>query len=185
MKTPVWTLNVKTPQTFGFFNTEGYIRVDVVVDELGRCWPRWLTICNLASYGHGIMVSSRQFPVISTRGSQWLWDVQRKKLRPFSGRKKTQPRLQDSISFGGIFWWKDDLSRWLTGMVECVTILSDHVQYKQNMYQHISHHFSINDSITMYDHWFLSDCQSGLSFFVFLTLSNSLNLSQWLFHGLH
>ena len=91
--------------------------IDVGVDELGRCWPRWLTICNLASYGHGIMVSSRQFPVISTRGISMAMGCSTKKsCVRFQVGKRT--RLQDSISFGGIFWWKDDLPRWLTGMVE-------------------------------------------------------------------
>lgn len=100
-------------------------------------------------------------PLFPQGGSQWLWDVQRKKAASVFRSEKNRPRLQDSISFGGIFWWKDDLSRWLTGMVECVTILSDHIRYKKNMYKHISHHFSINDSITVFvrlPEWFVIFC---------------------------
>ena len=63
-------------------------------------------------YGHGISVSSRQFPVISTRGISMAMGCSTKKsCVRFQVGKKNRPRLQDSISFGGIFWRKDDLSR--------------------------------------------------------------------------
>lgn len=83
-----------------------------MVDELGRCWPRWLTICNLASYGHGISVSSRQFPVISTRGISMAMGCSTKKsCVRFQVGKKPAPAARFHK------FWRDFLvERWFVQM---------------------------------------------------------------------